>query len=306
MRRGGARRSAGRAAGGTREGTGGAGHRAPHRRRTAGRPRSAARGRQVRADLVRPTGERAKGQQRVPVRRGERPRTRSWTLGHRRTTAIRCRSRGSRPIGASTRPRGDGAARHARGRGTPSRCSDRRTGASGSPARASVFATTIRPLVSLSRRWTIPGRPTPAIDPSGLAAVARPPEERVDERAAAVPRRRMHDQPGGLVDDEHRRRPRRRCRAGSTPASASRPAGAVSSTRTVSPPTQPVARSSAGAIDQGATVADEALRMGPADARHARDREIDATGGRRPLDRAILRRHHPSACADARRSAIAR
>ena len=57
---------------------------------------------------------------------------------------------------------------------------------------SSVRATTISPEVSLSRRWTIPGRSGPRRRPAGLPA-RRPAWGR-------VPGRRMDDQAGGLVD----------------------------------------------------------------------------------------------------------
>ena len=73
------------------------------------------------------------------------------------------RGRGWRPSGASMVPR-SGAAGPRRGRDSRApagRCGrDRRTGRRGWCA-ASVLATTMTPEVSLSRRWTMPGRRTP-------------------------------------------------------------------------------------------------------------------------------------------------
>ncbi len=63
----------------------------------------------------------------------------------------------------------------------------------------SVLATTISPLVSLSRRWTMPGRRTPPI-PARLVAAMR--DQRVDQGAVGIARGRVNNQAGGLVDDD--------------------------------------------------------------------------------------------------------
>ncbi len=63
---------------------------------------------------------------------------------------------------------------------------------------ASLRATMSRPDVSRSRRWTMPGRATPAMP----AVVVAAGEQRVDERALPVARGRVHDEARRLVDDE--------------------------------------------------------------------------------------------------------
>ncbi len=80
-------------------------------------------------------------------------------LATRATTAMRLRSRGSRPIAPSICP-GWAMARPStkRGRTAPGRAS--RTRGQGGHGQ-SVFATTMTPDVSLSRRWTMPGRRSP-------------------------------------------------------------------------------------------------------------------------------------------------
>ncbi len=60
---------------------------------------------------------------------------------------------------------------------------------------ARVRATTISPLVSLSRRWTIPARGS-----SPRLRIAR--QQAVEQRAAPVARRRVHHQPRRLVDHQ--------------------------------------------------------------------------------------------------------
>ena len=106
----------------------------------------------------------------------------------------RSRSWRSRPIGASIVPRRD--------RGFPttsarySRVSARRRTSRCSPSYASCErATTSRPDVSRSRRWTIPGRSSSP--PCGAGG-----GKRLRERAARVPGRRVHDDAGRLVHDE--------------------------------------------------------------------------------------------------------
>ena len=70
------------------------------------------------------------------------------------------------------------------------------------PVRASCLATISRPLVSRSRRWTIPGRATP-----GDAAVLRRRRSRARSALTSVspswwPGRRVDDEAGRLVDDQ--------------------------------------------------------------------------------------------------------
>ena len=67
---------------------------------------------------------------------------------------------------------------------------------------SSFFATTIRPLVSLSRRWTMPGRISPPTRRQGREMM----QERVHQRAAIAlvlggSGARMHHHSGSLVDD---------------------------------------------------------------------------------------------------------
>ena len=114
-------------------------------------------------------------------------------------TAMRVGRRTDRPIGASITPRGDvGHAPHERDV-VGARRRARRASRRGSSYAAGVRATTSRPLVSRSRRCTMPGRagsPTPR-----ELRVAR--EQAVHERAVGVARARVHDEPGRLGDHEH-------------------------------------------------------------------------------------------------------
>ena len=114
-------------------------------------------------------------------------------------TAIRWRCREARPIGASIVPvrepiRPAASARYMRS------TSRRWTAACSAAWVSSSRATTSRPLVSLSRRWTMPGRsgssPPPRISASSPT--------RVGPRCEGAG---MDDEPGGLVD--HRQVPRR-------------------------------------------------------------------------------------------------
>ena len=93
------------------------------------------------------------------------------------------------------RPRRDSArpstARDRRGRGRGRR--KRRTARASA---SSVLATTMTPEVSLSSRWTMPGRRSPPM-PGGVAAMG---EQGVDQGAVLVARRGMDDQPGRLVE----------------------------------------------------------------------------------------------------------
>jgi hypothetical protein len=118
-----------------------------------------------------------------------------------------------------------------------------------------------------------------------LASVERAPKQGIHQRPAAVPGRRVHDQPGRLVDDQHRlvvirdlerdrlgrqRRVRRR---------AELDAHLLASL-------EPVARAAPRAVDQGAPIAEEPLGVGPADAAHGRNGEVDAPGRSGSGDRA--------------------
>ena len=53
--------------------------------------------------------------------------------------------------------------------------------------------------VSLSRRWTMPGRASP---PMPIKLVAAMGDQGIDQRAVGIARRRMHHQPGRLVDHD--------------------------------------------------------------------------------------------------------
>ena len=156
---------------------------------------------EVDADLVRPPGHEVELEQR-PVRRTARGRgSRSWTRRPSGTTAIRVRCFGSRPIGASIRPTGaghdPGDEREVR-LAHPARLELRHQRL---PAPRRCLATMSSPLVSRSRRWTMPGPSDPG-DPA-VVGPAGPGEQRVDERVAVVvPGRRVDDEAGRLVDDE--------------------------------------------------------------------------------------------------------
>ena len=64
--------------------------------------------------------------------------------------------------------------------------------------RRRVFATTISPDVPRSSRCTMPGRFSPPMPLRSLDVV----QQRVDERAGRMPRRRMDDHSRRLVDDD--------------------------------------------------------------------------------------------------------
>ena len=66
-------------------------------------------------------------------------------------------------------------------------------------ARASVFAATITPLVSLSSRCTMPGPLDPANAGKRIAAMM---DQRIDQRAGPVAGAGMHDEPHRLVDHD--------------------------------------------------------------------------------------------------------
>ena len=87
------------------------------------------------------------------------------------------------------------AASRRRARGTRAASSRRGRARCSSSYASSERATTSSPDVSRSRRWTIPGR-------SSSPPVGAGERERLRERAAGVPGRRMHDDTGRLVDDE--------------------------------------------------------------------------------------------------------
>ena len=65
--------------------------------------------------------------------------------------------------------------------------------------RGSFLATTIRPLVSLSSRCTMPGRATP---PMPLRAFAAMREKRIDQGLVAIAGCGMHDKTCGFVDHQ--------------------------------------------------------------------------------------------------------
>ena len=101
------------------------------------------------------------------------------------------RGRSAHPHGEPGRhPRRDGPVPRTAAPPRAQRCA-----APARPSSARVRATTIRPLVSLSSRCTMPARGR-----QRGPGVAR--EQAVEQRAAPVARRRMHHQPGGLVDHQ--------------------------------------------------------------------------------------------------------
>ena len=110
-------------------------------------------------------------------------------------TAMRVRTRGSRPIGASIVPRARRRAALAPARGTRARSAARRAPRCSSRWASSERATTSRPEVSRSSRWTMPG----ALRARRRRASA---SEQLGERALAMPARGVHDQAGGLVDHQ--------------------------------------------------------------------------------------------------------
>ena len=113
------------------------------------------------------------------------------------TTAMRLRSFGSRPIGASIRPIAADTGPRTRARYVLR--TRRALSWAISPAwAASLRATISRPDVSRSSRWTIPGRG----DPGDAAVVIAAGEQRVDQRPAPVAGRRVNDQPRRLVHDQ--------------------------------------------------------------------------------------------------------
>ena len=63
----------------------------------------------------------------------------------------------------------------------------------------SFLAATRSPDVSLSRRWTMPGRATPPMPVELLAAMG---DQRVDQRAVGIAGRRMDDKARRLLDDD--------------------------------------------------------------------------------------------------------
>ena len=132
---------------------------------------------------------------------------------------------------------------------------------------ASVFATTSSPEVSLSSRCTIPGRPTPAIEPSDSPRAAPAPAGHGPGCPSACPALGWTTIPGRLVDDEQgsilvgdlerdllRRERRIRRRAELHRAAVLHPAAGRSPAR--------------AARHEGPPVADETLGVRPADARH--------------------------------------
>ena len=64
---------------------------------------------------------------------------------------------------------------------------------------ASDLATTITPDVSLSSRWTMPGRASPPMPDSSSPAWA---SSGIDQRAVEVARGRVDDQSGRLVEHD--------------------------------------------------------------------------------------------------------
>ena len=97
------------------------------------------------------------------------------------------------------RPARAGAERRTRSRDSGARCCGRRIACASPSWARSCLATTSSPDVSLSMRWTIPGRATPPIPLSAAAAMV---EQGIDHRPVAIARGGVDDQPGGLVDDQ--------------------------------------------------------------------------------------------------------
>ncbi len=83
---------------------------------------------------------------------------------------LRLRSKGLRPMSPSMTPAAGAWAPPRRRRGRRARSCGWRTAWRGFSSRASFLAATRRPLVSLSRRWTMPGRVSP---PMPIEARAR-------------------------------------------------------------------------------------------------------------------------------------
>ena len=140
---------------------------------------------------------------------------------------------------------------------------------------ASCFATISRPLVSRSRRWTMPGRWTPAMPPNSAALAAG--QQGVDERAAGVARRGMDDEARPACRRSGGRRPRRRSEPRSpAPARgrAARPPGRRAGAAVPGPidgvrlERQPVGRQVTGR--------DELLDVAPRQAGHVGEEAVDA------------------------------
>ena len=154
---------------------------------------------EVDADLVRPAGDEVQLQQRPAVEplldavaRDRRP-----AVGDDAPSVSA--ASGSRPIGASIRPTAAATLPWTRARYVflIRRALSWAISEAWAP---SCLATMSSPLVSRSRRCTMPGRDDPGDPP--VVRSARPSQERVDERVGRVAGRGMDDQPRWLVDDE--------------------------------------------------------------------------------------------------------
>ena len=215
------------------------------------------------AQLVRPPCPRPQREQRVAA--GGTPATRTRSLPRdRRRPPPSVAGRGDRGQPAPRSCRAAMAHRRARAPGTPSRCCASPNWRIRLACAASVLATTSRPDVSLSSRCTIPGLPTPAMEPSGSPRRLRPTQQGVDQRAGRVARAGMDHQPRRLVDDEHRLvlvGEAQRDRLGSQ--------GGVRRRRELDldplAAAQPIAGPRAPAVNQRPTVPNEPLRMRAAD-----------------------------------------
>ena len=153
---------------------------------------------QVGADLVGAAGLQAHVQERG---RGQLLDHRE--VGHRRPWPARCRwsagarRRRSRPSGASMVPDGRRRACPPPAPGSGARAPGRRSPACRRSKAGSDLATTIRPDVSRSRRWTMPGRAgssPPAARPASAPRQRRP---AVARGAGAPPARRACRPPAG-------------------------------------------------------------------------------------------------------------
>ncbi len=154
--------------------------------------------RHVHADLVRAAGLKLAADVRVAVVVSMTDQCVTARRAFFCVTAMRLRSVGWRPMGASTVPESSRrlpqtTASYVRAMVWSASCAERARCAK------SFFAATSRPDVSLSMRCTMPGRRSPPTPESTVAAVG---EQGVDERAVLVAGRGVHDHAARLVDDD--------------------------------------------------------------------------------------------------------
>ena len=209
---------------------------------------------QVRADLVRAAGLEPHAQQ---LSSGSARSISKWVIASRGSSVSverRVRTRRSRPSGASIVPAQAPAGGPRRARGTRARSRARASAAVQRRVGGASRASTSRPDVSRSRRWTTPGRS--GSSPPGDAA-----RERLGERALRMPGRRdARRRPAGLsttsrcvvlVGDPERRRRDVGRRARPPPAP---------STAIVSPPRSTWRLGRARAVDRHVPAVDQPLR----------------------------------------------